>query len=104
MPRSRRRERCAAPSAQIAEAAAIVAECLASGGRLAYAAAGSSGLMALADALELPGTYGIPRDRIVMLFAGGAEALNNLAGAPEDDAAEAGREASPKPGSAKATA
>ena len=44
---------------------------LAGGGRLAYAAAGSSGLMALADALELPGTFGIPRDRIVMLLAGG---------------------------------
>ena len=44
---------------EIAEAAAIVAERLGQGGRLAYAAAGSSGLMALADALELPGTYGI---------------------------------------------
>jgi N-acetylmuramic acid 6-phosphate etherase len=76
----------------IADAAAIVAETLAGGGRLAYAAAGSSGLMALADALELPGTYGIPRERIVVLFAGGAEALNNLAGAPEDDAAGAARE------------
>ncbi len=60
---------------EIAEAAAIVAECLARGGKLAYAAAGSSGLMALADALELPGTYGIARDRIVILIAGGADAL-----------------------------
>jgi N-acetylmuramic acid 6-phosphate etherase len=76
----------------IATAASIVAETLGKGGRLAYAAAGSSGLMALADALELPGTYGIPRDRIVVLIAGGAEALNNLAGAPEDDAAGAIRE------------
>ncbi|MEP9386812.1 N-acetylmuramic acid 6-phosphate etherase [Mesorhizobium sp. KR9-304] len=76
----------------IADAAAIMAETLASGGRLAYAAAGSSGLMALADALELPGTYGIPRDRIVVLFAGGAAALQDMAGAPEDDAAQAARE------------
>jgi N-acetylmuramic acid 6-phosphate etherase len=76
----------------IAEAASIVASTLASGGRLAYAAAGSSGLMALADALELPGTYGISRERIVVLIAGGTEALNNLAGAPEDDAAGAARE------------
>ena len=53
----------------------VVASTLSGGGRLAYAAAGSSGLMALADALELPGTYGIPRDRIVVLFAGGAAAL-----------------------------
>jgi N-acetylmuramic acid 6-phosphate etherase len=77
---------------QIEHAAAIVAETLAGGGRLAYAAAGSSGLMALADALELPGTYGIPRQRIVILFAGGAAALHDMAGAPEDDAAGAARE------------
>lgn len=76
----------------IADAATLVAESLATGGRLAYAAAGSSGLMALADALELPGTYGIPRDRIVMLFAGGAAALQDMAGAPEDDAEGAARE------------
>ena len=76
----------------IADAAKIVAETLGAGGRLAYAAAGSSGLMALADALELPGTYGIPRERIVVLFAGGAAALQDMAGAPEDDAAGAARE------------
>ncbi|HEY6631509.1 MAG TPA: N-acetylmuramic acid 6-phosphate etherase [Rhizobiaceae bacterium] len=76
----------------ITDAAAIVAATLAGGGRLAYAAAGSSGLMALADALELPGTYGIPRERIVILFAGGAAALQDMAGAPEDDAAQAARE------------
>ena len=40
--------------------------------------------MALADALELPGTFGIPRDRIEVLLAGGADSLLNLAGAPED--------------------
>ena len=50
-------------------------ETLAGGGRLAYAAAGSSGLMALADALELPGTFGIARDRIAILLAGGAADL-----------------------------
>jgi N-acetylmuramic acid 6-phosphate etherase len=76
----------------ITDAATIVAATLAGGGRLAYAAAGSSGLMALADALELPGTYGIPRERIVILFAGGAAALQDMAGAPEDDSAQAARE------------
>ena len=82
-----RRSRDAIPA--LVDAAALVAATLASGGRLAYAAAGSSGLMALADALELPGTYGIARDRIVILFAGGAAALQDMAGAPEDDAAGA---------------
>ncbi len=74
---------------QIAEAASVAASCLAGGGRLAYAAAGSSGLMALADGLELPGTYGIARDRIVILIAGGSQALVDLAGGPEDDATQA---------------
>ena len=71
----------------IAEAAQLAADCLKRGGRLVYAGAGSSGLMAMADALELPGTYGITRDLIVILLAGGAESLVDLAGGFEDDCA-----------------
>ncbi|MFD2649280.1 N-acetylmuramic acid 6-phosphate etherase [Devosia albogilva] len=74
---------------EIARAAEVAARALAGGGRLVYAAAGSSGLMALADALELPGTYGISRDRIVVLLAGGTEALMAMTGSPEDDDAAA---------------
>lgn len=73
----------------IAEAAELIATQLKSGGKLAYAAAGSSGLMAVADALELPGTFGIARDRIIILIAGGDEAFRTLAGGPEDDTEEA---------------
>jgi N-acetylmuramic acid 6-phosphate etherase len=73
----------------IAAAAEIIAGRLNGGGKLAYAAAGSSGLMALADALELPGTFGIKRERIVILIAGGDEAFKTLAGGPEDDTDEA---------------
>jgi N-acetylmuramic acid 6-phosphate etherase len=69
----------------LAAASELAARQLSAGGRLVYAAAGSSGLMALADALELPGTFGIARERIVMLFAGGAASLQDLAGGPEDD-------------------
>jgi len=76
----------------IAEAAALCANALSGGGRLVYAAAGSSGLMALADALELPGTYGIARDKIVVLLAGGVGSLQDLAGGPEDDAGQAARD------------
>lgn len=71
---------------QIAAGAELAAQCLAAGGRVIYAAAGSSGLMALADALELPGTYGIARDRIVVLLAGGIAGLTAMEGGPEDDA------------------
>lgn len=81
----------------IAAGARLAADALLSGGRLVYAGAGSSGLMAMADALELPGTYGIARERIVVLLAGGAASLVDLAGTYEDDvdlaaadAAEAG--------------
>ena len=73
----------------IAAAAELIAKQLKTGGRLAYAAAGSSGLMAVADALELPGTFGIARDRIAILIAGGDEAFRTLAGGPEDDTEEA---------------
>jgi N-acetylmuramic acid 6-phosphate etherase len=69
----------------IAAGARLAADALLSGGRLVYAGAGSSGLMAMADALELPGTYGIARDRIVILLAGGAASLYDLAGGYEDD-------------------
>lgn len=71
----------------LAKAADAAAVCLEAGGRLVYAAAGSSGLMALADALELPGTFGIDSRRIVVLLAGGAASLTELVGGPEDDEA-----------------
>ncbi|HTV69719.1 MAG TPA: N-acetylmuramic acid 6-phosphate etherase [Rhizobiaceae bacterium] len=73
----------------IIDGAERAATCLRNGGNLAYCGAGSSGLMALADALELPGTYGIPRDRIKIIIAGGNTALSDLAGAPEDDTEQA---------------
>lgn len=69
----------------LADAAELVAQALRSGKKLIYAAAGSSGLMAMADALELPGTYGIPRDQIRLLLAGGLSSLGDMPGTPEDD-------------------
>jgi N-acetylmuramic acid 6-phosphate etherase len=69
----------------IAAAADAAAKALRGGGRLAYAGAGSAGVMALSDALELAGTFGIPPDRTPVLLAGGAEALLHITGAVEDD-------------------
>lgn len=76
----------AAAIPEIAAAADLAAKSIRDGGRLVYAAAGSSGLMALADALELPGTFSISRDQIVVLLAGGMAALKDMRGGPEDDA------------------
>lgn len=79
-------------SADIAAGAQVAAKALSGGGRLVYAAAGSSGLMAMADGLELPGTYGISTDQLVIKLAGGMSNLTSLPGGPEDDAAGAARE------------
>lgn len=68
-------------------AAEAAAKALGAGGKLGYAGAGSSGLMALADCLELAGTFGLPPDRTPMLFAGGAAALLHMRGSVEDDPA-----------------
>lgn len=74
-------------SGSIAEAAEAGAAALARGGKLGYCGAGSSGLMALADCLELAGTFGIPPTQTPMLFAGGTAALLHMTGGVEDDPA-----------------
>ncbi len=74
---------------QIAALAQAAAHTIENGGRLFYAAAGSSGLMAMADALEIPGTFGISMERIVILFAGGIDALKDMVGGVEDDVEQA---------------
>lgn len=71
----------------IESAARLIADTLAAGGRLIYCGAGSSGLMAMSDGLELPGTYGIRPEQAPILLAGGAESLVLLAGGYEDDVA-----------------
>ncbi|KAA3511435.1 MULTISPECIES: N-acetylmuramic acid 6-phosphate etherase [Agrobacterium] len=77
----------------IAAASTLAADAIAAGRKLVYAGAGSSGLMAMADALELPGTYGIAREQIAILFAGGASNVSDMPGAPEDDADQARKDA-----------
>ena len=62
-----------------------MARCLRRGGRLIYAAAGSSGLMALADGLEMPGTFGIAREQIVILLSEGVDTIAQFAAETEDD-------------------
>lgn len=73
----------------LARAAEAAAGALRNGGKLGYAGAGSSGLMALADCLELPGTFGLDPGQTPMLFAGGADALLRMVGSVEDDATAA---------------
>ncbi len=69
----------------IQQGAALMANTLLKNGKLFYVAAGSSGLMGMADGLELPGTFGIPARSIRILLAGGQASLTHLAGDVEDD-------------------
>ncbi|MEQ1900236.1 MAG: N-acetylmuramic acid 6-phosphate etherase [Devosia sp.] len=77
---------------QIAAAAQLATRAIEQGGRLIYLAAGSPALMSLADALEIPQTYGVARDRIALIFAGGHAITQNLTGPFEDDAEGARRD------------
>ena len=78
---------------QIEAAAALMADALRGHGRLIYAGAGSSALMAVADGLELGGTYGVPADRVLLLMAGGLPVDARMPGDTEDDAEDGTRAA-----------
>lgn len=79
--------------ADIARAASLMAETVRGGGNLIYAGAGSSALMAVADGLELHGTFGIEPDRIRLLMAGGLPRDARMPGDTEDDAMAGARDA-----------
>lgn len=68
----------------ICDGAKAMADSLRGNGRLFYVAAGSSGLMAAADAMELGGTFGIPESRIRILMAGGIPTTASMPGDTED--------------------
>lgn len=69
----------------LAHAAETMAAAIRAGNSLIYIAAGSSGLMALADGCELPGTFGIPAAMIQIHMAGGVPTDANMPGDTEDD-------------------
>jgi N-acetylmuramic acid 6-phosphate etherase len=78
---------------QIERAAALMAQALNGGGRLAYVGAGSSALMAMADGLELGGTFGVDPSRVLLLMAGGLPSDARMPGNTEDDEAAGAKEA-----------
>lgn len=73
----------------IERGAEVMADAIRSGGKLIYGAAGSSGLMVVSDACELPGTFGIPTDRLRIHMAGGIPVDGSMPGDTEDDTATA---------------
>lgn len=60
---------------QIAKAVDAIYERVSRGGRLFYMGAGTSGRLGVLDASECPPTYGVPRDMVVGIIAGGEPAL-----------------------------
>lgn len=65
--------------------AAILTRTVQRRGRIFYAAAGSSGLMGLADGAELSGTYGLSPTSIAICMAGGVPSGPAMPGHTEDD-------------------
>ena len=69
----------------IEAAARETEERLADGGRLIYVGAGTSGRLAVQDGAELVPTFNWPEDRVLLLIAGGKDALLRAVENAEDD-------------------
>ena len=78
-----RRERRA-----LAAAVDVIAARLASGGRLFYVGAGTSGRLGVLDASECPPTFGTPRTMVQGIIAGGRRALVRSIEGAEDRASD----------------
>jgi N-acetylmuramic acid 6-phosphate etherase len=61
-------------------------------GRLVYVGAGTSGRLAVQDGAELMPTFGWPQDRLVLLMAGGQDALVQAVEGAEDEIEHAQRD------------
>jgi N-acetylmuramic acid 6-phosphate etherase/N-acetylglucosamine-6-phosphate deacetylase len=75
----------AAAADQLSALADAVAARMASGGRLFYAGAGTSGRLGLLDAVECGPTFGVPDGVIIPILAGGPGAFLRAAEGAEDD-------------------
>ena len=69
----------------IGQAARLVADRLAAGGRLIYVGAGTSGRLGTLDAVECVPTFGVPPSRLVPIIAGGPAALTRSIEGAEDN-------------------
>jgi len=73
----------------IEEAVLAIEPRLRDGGRLVYAGAGTSGRLAVQDGAELMPTFSWPPERVLLLIAGGDEALVRSVEGAEDESEEA---------------
>lgn len=70
---------------EIAEIVKLCNESLAKGGRIIYMGAGTSGRIAILDAVECPPTYGIDYETFIGLIAGGESAFIKAKEGAEDE-------------------
>ncbi len=63
----------------------VIADKLENGGRLFYIGAGTSGRLGILDASECPPTYGVSKDLVVGMIAGGERAIRESIEHAEDD-------------------
>ena len=71
---------------ELARAIELAANAIASGGRMFYVGAGTSGRLGVLDAAEIPPTFGASADLFQGIIAGGAPALRRSVEGAEDDA------------------
>ncbi len=70
---------------QIAKAVDSIADGITRGGRLIYMGAGTSGRLGVLDAAECPPTFGVEKELVVGIIAGGEKCLSQAAEGEEDD-------------------
>lgn len=76
---------------QLERAALATEQRLTQGGRLVYVGAGTSGRLAVQDGAELMPTFSWPQNRLLLLMAGGSDALLRSVEGAEDEVEQAGR-------------
>jgi len=72
---------------RIAEAVDAVSEGLKAGGRLFYMGCGTSGRLGVIDAAECPPTFGVDKDRVIGIIAGGEKCMTRASENEEDNGA-----------------
>lgn len=70
---------------QIEKLALAIVEAMAVGGRLFYIGAGTSGRLGVLDASEIPPTFGVSKDYVIGVIAGGNTALTDAVENAEDN-------------------
>ncbi|MBY6241692.1 N-acetylmuramic acid 6-phosphate etherase [Methylosinus sp. Sm6] len=78
-----------AARSSLEQAALAIGRRLGEGGRLVYVGAGTSGRLAVQDGAELTPTFGWPPERLLLLIAGGEDALLKAVEGAEDESARA---------------